>query len=282
MGFGARSVLEVDPQPRFSFELRPGAALRGKVGLAARLVLARSPGFESRPDIDVWLPELLFRTHCFARASAPLLRAALARVEELGPADRVAAGIRDYLREQIEEGAKYEAGLLVDLEVLGRKRAAVLARVPPTTIATGVGAQYYWISHYHPVAVMAYIAMLEHTVLPLELLGPLVLSSKLPSGAFRSLLERANRNPPHEQKVYAVLDGLQLTTGQKELLGINTFETAAVLERSLQEVFAHSPPARLARPAKREHSGVVAVETPARTRLDVRRPRLPQVTPFKL
>lgn len=282
MGFGARSVREVDVAPRFNFEPRPGAALRGKVSLAARLVLARSPGFESRPDIDVWLPELLFRTHCFARAEAPLLRAAVARAEELGREDRVAWGIRDYLREHIAERANYEESLLVDLEVLGRKRAAVLARLPPVTIATGLGAQYYWIAHYHPVAVMAYIAMLEHTVLPLELLGPLVLGSKLPSRAFRSLLERANQNPPHEQKVYAVLDALQLTTGQKQLLGINTFETAAIFERSLQEAFAYAPAARPVKRVKRTAAASATQEAPSLTRLDLRRPRLPELTPAKV
>jgi heme oxygenase-like protein len=230
--------------PRFVPELRPGAALRVKVKLAASLVLARSPGFESRPDIDVWLPELLFRTHCFARASAPLMRVALARAEELGRDDKVAFALRDYLREHIEEEAEHDAWLLDDLEVLGRKRAAVLARLPPSTIAAGVGAQYYWISHYHPVAVLAYIAVLEHTVLPLTVLEPLTQHSKLPARAFRTLIEHAKLDPGHTERVYALLDTMRLTQGQKQLLGINAFETASLLDQSLQEVFRNAPAAR--------------------------------------
>lgn len=277
MASGVRSASEAEAVARFVFELLPGAALRGKVSLAASLVLARSPGFESRPDIDVWLPELLFRTHCFARASAPLMQAALARVEELGREDRVAWGLRVYLREHIAEEAEHGEWLLEDLEVLGRKRAAVLARVPPVTIATGVGAQYYWIQHYHPVAVLAYIALLEHTVLPLQVLEPLLQGSKLPARAFRSLLEHAKLDPIHTEQVYALLDVLQLTTGQKQLLGINAFETAAVLDQSLQEVFAYAPPARAVRRAgaKRKASEAAAkrAEPRAQTRLDARPPR---------
>jgi hypothetical protein len=236
---------------RFVFESRPGAGLRVKVKLAASLVLARSPGFESRPDVDVWLPELLFRTHCFARASAPLMRAALARAEELGREDRVAFAMRDYLREHIEEESEHDAWLLEDLEVLGRKRAAVLAKLPPPTIAAGVGAQYYWIQHYHPVAVLAYIAVLEHTVLPLTVLERFAKASKLPSRAFRTLLEHAKLDPVHTERVYALLDTMRLTPGQKELLGVNVFETASLLDQSLQEVFRKAPAARVSKAAKR-------------------------------
>jgi hypothetical protein len=257
MASGARFVFDSRSAPRFVLEPRPGAALRGKVSLAASLVLARSPGFEARPDIDVWLPELLFRTHCFARASAPLMRAALARTEELGRDDEVAWSMRDYLRKHIEEEAEHAAWLLEDLEVLGRKRAAVLARVPPVTIAAGVGAQYYFIHHYHPVAVLGYIAVLEHTVLPLEVLQPLVQASKLPARAFRSLLEHAKLDPAHTERVYTLLDAMKLTPGQAQVLGINAFETASLLDKSLQEVFEHAPPVRGSKPPPKR--AVIAV-----------------------
>jgi hypothetical protein len=276
MASGARSASEAEIDARFVFEPRPGAALRGKVSLAASLVLARSPGFETRPDIDVWLPELLFRTHCFARASAPLMRAALARAEELGREDRVAWGLRAYLAEHIAEEAEHGEWMLEDLEVLGRKRAAVLARVPPVTIANGVGAQYYWIQHYHPVAVLAYIALLEHTVLPLSVLEPLAKGSKLPPRAFRSLFEHAKLDPVHTERVYTLLDALQLTVGQKQVLGVNAFETAAVLDQSLQEVFAHAPAARAVRRGVKRVEAEVAAKRPepkAQTRLDARTPR---------
>jgi hypothetical protein len=271
MASGAHSVSEPRPIARFVFEPRPGAALRGKVSLAANLVLARSPGFESRPDIDVWLPELLFRTHCFARASAPLMQAALARAEEFGREDRVAWGMREYLREHIEEEAEHGDWLLEDLEALGRKRAAVLARVPPVTIAAGVGAQYYWIHHYHPVAVLGYIAVLEHTVLPNEILKPLVQSSKLPSRAFRSLLEHAKLDPAHTERVYTLLDALPLTAGQKKLLGINAFETASLLDQSLQEVFEHAPAARASKRTAAKQTNAKRSDAPARPDLLTRK-----------
>lgn len=231
MAFGARSASESGA----------GAVLRAKVNLAASLVLARSPGFEGRPDIDVWLPELLFRTHCFARASAPLMQAALARAEQLGPEDRVAAGLCPYLREHIAEEAEHGDWLLEDLEVLGRTRVAVLARVPPIAIASGVGAQYYYVFHYHPVAVLAYIAVLEHTVLPLDVLESLVASSKLPAAAFRTLLEHSRLDPQHTEQLYALLDHLPLSPSLVQLLGVNAFETVSMLDRTLQEVFEAAP-----------------------------------------
>lgn len=231
MAFGARSASESGA----------GAVLRAKVNLAASLVLARSPGFEGRPDVDVWLPELLFRTHCFARASAPLMQAALARAEQLGSEDRVATGICPYLREHIVEEAEHGDWLLEDLEVLGRARAAVLARVPPVAIASGVGAQYYYIHHYHPVAVLAYIAVLEHTVLPLDVLESLVAKSRLPAGAFRTLLEHSRLDPRHTEQLYALLDELPLSPSLVQLLGVNAFETVSTLDRTLQEVFEAAP-----------------------------------------
>jgi hypothetical protein len=188
---------------------------------------------------------LLFRTHCFARASAPLMRAARVRAEELGRSDRVAAGICTYLNEHIAEEEVHGDWLLEDLEVLGLPREHVLARIPPATIASGVGAQYYWIQHYHPVALLAYIAVLEQSVLPPWVLESLIARSRSPAGAFRTLREHARLDPEHTARLYALLDELAPSPELVQLLGINAFETVALLDRSLSEIFLPLPAANV-------------------------------------
>ena len=56
----------------------------------------------------------------------------------------------------------------------GQNRWSILTRPPSPTVAAAVGAQYYWILHYHPVALLGYVATLEGTLPTVELLDDLV------------------------------------------------------------------------------------------------------------
>jgi len=189
-------------------------------------------------DVDALLPELLFRTHCVARASVPLLEAARLRSYELSARDPVARGLIGYLAEQIEEEQAHAEWVLVDLEEIGCARDAVLARSPPATIAELVGAQYYWIHHAHPVALLAYIAVLEQHVTPAAVLRELMSRSRLASTAFRTLLEHSELDGAHVAELYALLDELPLSSAQLRLLSVNAFRTVELLDRSFDEILA--------------------------------------------
>jgi hypothetical protein len=214
--------------------MKQGAVLQFKVALASR---AESAGVGAAGNIDSFLGEILFRTHCVARASAPLMRAACVRAAELAPSDGVANAIIAYLNGHIQEEQEHADWVLEDLEALGYPRAVTLARLPPSTLAELVGAQSYWIHHVHPVAVLAYIAVLEHRVTPLALLREAMAKSQLPVAGFRTLFEHAKLDPSHVTALYELIDELPLSAQQVALLSSNAFQSIRLLDRSFEEVF---------------------------------------------
>ena len=89
----------------------------------------------------------------------PLTEAALARARELD--EPLAEPLARYLEEHVDEELGHDETLLGDLELLGVDRANVLERMPSPAVAALVGGQYYWILHYHPVAFLGYVALME-------------------------------------------------------------------------------------------------------------------------
>src|SRR5262249_6063476 len=151
---------------------------------------------------------LLFRSHCIARATVPLLEAVVARLGPRCGDDPVAAPLLAFARDFIREEWGHDEWLLEDLEALGIPREAVLARTPPPTLAALVGAQYYWIAHHHPVALLGYAFVTETSPPPLAAVEDLILRTGLPRAAFRSLLRHAVLDLQHGAAVEATLDAL--------------------------------------------------------------------------
>src|SRR5262249_9909 len=91
-----------------------------------------------------------------------LMETALTRARILASEDRVAAGLVEYLERHIpEEMHSPEPGgaTLDDLAVLGVDTATLRTQQPPTKVAVLIGAVYYWIFHFHPVAVLGYLEL---------------------------------------------------------------------------------------------------------------------------
>jgi len=106
-------------------------------------------------------PELLFRIHCFSRATIALMTAAQVNARAVSESDLVAKRLADYLSKHISEEQGHDEWLLEDMEVLGIERKAVLKRVPIPTATALAGTQYYWIFHVHPVALLGFLAVME-------------------------------------------------------------------------------------------------------------------------
>jgi len=106
------------------------------------------------PSIAGLYPEYLIALHGVVRASVPLMEEALCRARELAPGDAVAAGLLSYLARHIEEERGHDRWLIEDLEVLGVPERDVWTRTPAESTARAVGAQYYWIRHHPPVALL--------------------------------------------------------------------------------------------------------------------------------
>jgi Iron-containing redox enzyme len=163
---------------------------------------------------------------------------ALARARELAPRDPIAEGLAAYLGRHIPEemhGDEPGGAMLDDLEALGVDPVALQARPPHPKIAALLGAQYYWILHYHPVALLGF--------LELESYGPhratverLIEKTGLPSEGFRQLLLHAKLDVAHAHELHHVLDSLPLEHDHEQLIGLSALQTIGLLADTLLDV----------------------------------------------
>lgn len=164
------------------------------------------------------------------------METALARAQGMSESDPVSSGLAEYLCEHIAEEMHHDEWLLDDLEVLGAERSTVVARPPSATVAGLVGAQYYWILHYHPVTLLGYIALLEGYPPSAELIDDLMARTGHPRGAFRTLIAHAELDPHHRDELDVVLDGLPLTPEQSTVIGLSAMSSVHMLARAIDEV----------------------------------------------
>jgi hypothetical protein len=190
----------------------------------------------AHPRLEDFYPEYLFSSHCMARASVPLMEAARDRALSLSDGDPVSGALASYLEKHIVEEKDHDEWFLEDLEVLGWDRATILTRPPSSTVAALVGAQYYWVLHYHPVALLGFLTALESHPPARSLIDELIARTAYSAKAFRTLIEHADLDPHHEQELYQLLDGLPLTQEQSEVLGLSAMHTLHMVSLTLMEI----------------------------------------------
>ncbi len=184
---------------------------------------------------DLW-PAYLIRTHLIIRATVPLMELAAEHARAMAEGDLVAAGVASYLEVHSEEERDHDEWLLDDLELIGQDRAAVLTRLPSPTVACLVGSQYYWALHYHPVAVLGYIALMEGYPPPPELIEDLIARTGYPREAFRTYAEHGELDPHHRDELDQTIDSLSLTREQEIVMGLSAMSSIGFLARSIEEV----------------------------------------------
>jgi hypothetical protein len=99
-----------------------------------------------------------------------------------------------------------------------------------------IGAQYYWILHYHPVCILGYLMVIEGNPPSQRSLQDLQSRSGLPVSAFRTMLEHADLDIDHAAELADLLDRLPLSSNHHEALGLSAISTVAGLTRILNEV----------------------------------------------
>jgi hypothetical protein len=215
--------------------LRNSELLRLKIRLAESQLGQASDAVVQHPEVARLFPEMLFRTHCVARASAPLMQAALDEVQSRA-SDAVCAGMSEYLVQHIVEEREHAAWIEEDLSFVGMSSAALAHRTPPSTVASAVGAHYYWIKHFHPVALLGYIAVLEGAAPRLGWVEDLMARTKLPAQAFRTLKVHALVDAEHAKDLDRLLDRLPLERVHHDLLRESAFLTIDALSSALVEI----------------------------------------------
>ena len=103
-------------------------------------------------------------------------------------------------------------------------------------VAALVGAQYYWVLHAHPAAVLGYLAVAEGNPSTTSTVLRLQAATAHPVSAFRTLIEHAELDPTHGDEVYEVIDALPLTRELEQLITVSALSTAGLMSRALEEV----------------------------------------------
>jgi hypothetical protein len=132
--------------------------------------------------------------------------------------DPVARPLREYLHGHIAEERGHDDWIAADLAASGENPGRCLAPIPSAEVACLVGAQYYWLEHYHPATLLGYIAVLEGNPPKPELVEHLMAVTGLPGPAFRTLRAHAELDPGHAAAVFALLDELALTADQRQAI----------------------------------------------------------------
>jgi len=223
--------------------VRESVLLRRKLDLALPALFAAGRALFGHPRIRELYPEYLVASHGIIRASVPLMQTARDRARRLGSDDRASRSVADYLSAHIEEERDHDEWLLDDIAVLGLDRGDALARPPSSSVAALVGAQYYWVLHYHPVAILGYIALLEGYPIGHEEVAALAERTAYPPAAFRTLAKHAELDPGHGKELDDLLDALDLTVEQRQAIGISALASVRMMTNVIDEIRERLPAA---------------------------------------
>jgi hypothetical protein len=224
VGSGDRGAL-----PERTIPLSHSRRLRGKIQIARAGLDAAAETLWTHPRLREIYPEFLFRNHAVIRCSVPLMKAAAERCEKLLDSDPVAPGMLEYFRHHIPEETGHDEWVLDDLAILGYRREDILKRIPPPSAAALAGAQYYWIRHVHPVAMLGFIAVLEGTPPDVAFFESTADRIGVPRRAFSNLLLHGKLDPTHRDDLDRALDALPLTDEHHALMGVSAFQTIHLL-----------------------------------------------------
>jgi hypothetical protein len=208
--------------------------LRARTGLLSALLWAATLKLLERPDLRGLVMAHLVLLHQIIRASVPLLEAAFREARNRD--DDLCRLLTPYLERHIDEERDHDEWTLQDLESAGVRRAQALAATPPPDVAALVGAQYYWILHHHPVALVGYIAVLEGNTPSEALIDQLRSRTALPDSAFRTLRLHAVEDPEHQAALDRLIDVLPLDAQQERLIAASAMHTGAKLADCLAQL----------------------------------------------
>jgi hypothetical protein len=214
------------------------ARLRMKLDMAYPALRASAERIWCSPRLDELYPEYLRTMHTIVRSAVPLLEAAAQRAAELSPDDEVAAALAPYLAHHADEERGHDGWLLEDLQATGAERDEALRRIPSPRVATLVGAQYYWLHHFHPVALLGHMAVVEGYSPQPGFSERLRELTGYPQDAFRALSRHERLDIHHKRELYETIDALALGPDHERMIGMSALHTVQSIIGVLDEVFA--------------------------------------------
>ncbi len=209
-----------------------GDAARILVSLLSAPLTAATDALIKRPDVAPLIIANAVMQHQITRASVPLMETACREAERRDD-EPLCRQLLPYLRHHIEEEKQHAEWALEDFESIGIDRAIVLASIPAGNVAALVGAQYYWILHHHPVAILGYMIMLESNAPTDGLVKDLRVRTGLPGTFFRSDHVHATLDPGHKAEMVQLLNDLPLGPDHEALVNMSIWHTAKMLADTL-------------------------------------------------
>jgi hypothetical protein len=217
--------------------------LRRKVELVLPVYGAPLALLLEHPHAEALYPRYLTVSYHISRSMVPLMEAALKHARALGPGDRVAAGLVDYLERHIPEEVHDEVpgdAVVDDLAALGLDPDEV--RCLPTTpqIADMVVGQLTWMSEDHPVAILGFLELEAH-IADRATVERLVEKTGLPREGFGQLLLHSKLDLVHAKELHEVMDSLPLTREQERLVGVSALQTMSLVTEAFLDAVAEAP-----------------------------------------
>lgn len=209
--------------------------LWGKIRLAERRLFAVTHVFWNHSALPILLPKFLIQAHIIMRSGLTLMTVARERAVAL-PDDEVARALALYLQVHLEEEVGHDLWLLDDIRTLGFTEQEVLRTQPCAASISLVGAQYFWMTHVHPVAIMGYLILMEGYAPLASQLEDIRTRSGAPASAFRCLKRHAEDDPEHLADLNRTLDAVDLSTEQARAVGMCAFAAIEGLSSMFEEL----------------------------------------------
>jgi len=224
-----------------------------KIHLAEHRLFAATYLFWNHPDLPSLLPEFLLQAHCIMRNSITLMAVARDLALARPTADFVASKLAAYMEVHLEEERGHDQWLRDDIQTLGFTELEILHSQPCTAVVNFIGAQYFWMTHVHPVAVMGYLILMEGYAPVASQLEDIRIRSGAPATAFRCLLRHAEDDPSHLADLNRTLDGMELSAEQERAIGMCAFAAIDGLAAMFEELLERCAPAKQKR--ELQHAG---------------------------
>lgn len=172
----------------------------------------------------------LITQHAIVRATVPLLEAAAQRSAELADGgDLSAQRLCRYFQLLTEEERGHDVWLLEDIAAADGDPTQAMNQLPDVAVAAMIGSQYYWIYHFHPVAILGFIQLMEGYPPRLQFVDALRRATGLGEAAFRSLAQHAVLDIGHGRMLEEIMDALELSDSQEDAIFSNGLATIRCL-----------------------------------------------------
>ncbi|MBX7265712.1 iron-containing redox enzyme family protein [Micromonospora sp. Llam7] len=220
-------------------QLSASRRLLVKLDLVVPGMMAHLQRLWAQPDQRAVYLSWLAATHCMIRSTVPLMLLATQRC--LQAPDPLTQGLARYFAKHIREEFGHDEWVLEDYAAAGGDPAQVRDVNPSAGVAALVGAQYYWIEHRHPVALLGHIAVLEGNPPNPRLVDKLCASTGLPAEAFRTLERHASLDVRHRRELHEALDRLPLEPWHEALILSSALHTVHAICDVVDEVLGSAP-----------------------------------------